>query len=104
VVIGKADALLKVGRRGTPAIIDALAEAPPSAGIGDHPRALQPAYERMPKANFSRSVLEACPDSLAVARLPRFAWTDLGSPRRVIEVMDRLGIRPPWADRLTATA
>jgi uncharacterized membrane protein len=46
-------------------------------------------------------VLEACPDSLAVSRLPRLAWTDLGSPRRVIEVMDRLGIRPPWADRLT---
>jgi mannose-1-phosphate guanylyltransferase len=104
VVIGKADALLKAGRRGTPEIIDALAEATPSAGMGDHPPVLRPAYERMPKANFSRSVLEACPDSLAVARLPRLAWTDLGSPRRVMEVMDRLGIRPPWADRLTASA
>ena len=104
VVIGKADALLKVGRRATPDIIDALAEAPPSAGICDHPLVLQPAYQRMPKANFSRAVLEACPDSLAVARLPRLAWTDLGSPRRVIEVMDRLGIRPPWADRLSASA
>jgi mannose-1-phosphate guanylyltransferase len=104
VVIGKAEALLKAGRRGAPEIIDALAEAVPSAEIGDHARALQHAYERMPKANFSRSVLEACPDSLAVARLPRLAWTDLGSPRRVIELMDRLGIRPPWADRLTASA
>jgi mannose-1-phosphate guanylyltransferase len=105
VVIGKAEALLKAGRRGTPEIIDALGEAAaPSAEIGDHARALQHAYERMPKANFSRSVLEACPDSLAVARLPKLAWTDLGSPRRVIEVMDRLGIRPPWADRLTASA
>lgn len=104
VVIGKAEALLKAGRQGTPEIIDALAEATPSAGIGDHARALQHAYERMPKANFSRSVLEACPDSLAVARLPRLAWTDLGSPRRVMEVMDHLGIRPPWADRLTASA
>jgi mannose-1-phosphate guanylyltransferase len=36
VVIGKVDALLTVGRRGTPEIVDALAEAPPSAGIGDH--------------------------------------------------------------------
>jgi mannose-1-phosphate guanylyltransferase len=104
VVIGKAEALLKAGRRGTPEIIDALAEAVPSAEIGDHARVLQHAYERMPKANFSRSVLEACPDALAVARLRRLAWTDLGSPRRVIEVMDRLGIRPPWADRLTASA
>jgi len=104
VVIGKAHALLKAGRRGTPEIIDALGEATPSGGIGDHPPVLQPAYERMPKANFSRAVLEACPDSLAVARLPRLAWTDLGSPRRVIEVMDRLGIRPPWADHLTASA
>jgi hypothetical protein len=46
----------------------------------------------------------AYPDSLAVARLPRLAWTDLGSPRRVMAVMDHLGIRPPWADRLTASA
>jgi len=104
VVIGKADALLKTGRRGTPEIIDALAEATPPAGIGNHLPVLQPAYARMPKANFSRSVLEACPDSLAVARLPRLAWTDLGSPRRVIEVMESLGIHPPWADRLTASA
>jgi mannose-1-phosphate guanylyltransferase len=104
VVIGKAEALLKAGRRGIPEIIDALAKAAPSAEIEDHARALQHAYERMPKANFSRSVLEACPDSLAVAPLPKLAWTDLGSPRRVIEVMDRLGIRPPWADRLTASA
>jgi mannose-1-phosphate guanylyltransferase len=103
VVIGKAEALLKAGRRGTPDIIDALVEATTSAGFGDQGWSLMAAYARMRKANFSRSVLEAWPDSLAVTRLPRLAWTDLGSPRRVMEVMGRLGIRPPWADRLTAS-
>jgi mannose-1-phosphate guanylyltransferase len=103
VVIGKADALLKAGGRGTPEIVHALADPTLSAETGHHRPVLQRAYEAMPKANFSRAVLEACPDALAVARLPKLAWTDLGSPRRVMDVMGRLGVRPPWADRLTAS-
>jgi len=55
------------------------------------------------RPHFSRSVLEACPEALAVARLPRLGWSDLGNPHRAMEVMGRLGIRPSWADRLTAS-
>jgi mannose-1-phosphate guanylyltransferase len=101
VVIGKARTLLKVGRLGTPGILEALdrfAEVTPDA------RALALAYEGMPRANFSRDVLQACPQSLAVARMPRLEWSDLGSPRRVMEVIETLGTRPAWARRAPMSA
>ena len=50
----------------------------------------------MPRASFSRAVLEACPPGLAVAEFPGITWSDLGSPRRVFEVLERARIHPPW--------
>ena len=38
---------------------------------------------------------------LAVTTLTGVTWCDWGSPRRVVESLERLGIRPPWLDRLT---
>ena len=58
----------------------------------------------MPKANFSRAVLEVAPESLAVSRLPRIVWSDLGSPHRVMEALTRMRIRPEWAHTLATTA
>ena len=58
--------------------------------------ALRQAYELAPRANFSRAVLERSPQRLAVMRLSAVAWRDLGTPRRVIETLDELGIRPDW--------
>ena len=36
------------------------------------------------------------PPFLAVAELPRVTWSDLGTPRRVFEVLRRVGSLPPW--------
>ncbi len=49
-------------------------------------------------------VLEACPDLLAVSRLPRIVWSDLGSPHRVMEALTRMRIRPEWAPSLAPSA
>jgi len=57
---------------------------------------MQQAYALMPTANFSRAVLEPCPPYLAVSSLPRITWSDLGTPRRVLAVIQRLRVRPPW--------
>jgi hypothetical protein len=38
---------------------------------------------------------------VAVTTLTGVTWCDWGSPRRVVESLERLGIRPPWLDRLT---
>jgi hypothetical protein len=37
---------------------------------------------------------------LAVSRLPRIFWSDLGSPDRVMEALTRMQIRPEWAKAL----
>jgi hypothetical protein len=51
----------------------------------------------VPEANFSRAILAATPACLAVSRLPDVTWSDLGSPRRVMQIITRLGMTPAWA-------
>ena len=58
----------------------------------------------MARASFSRAVLEAHPEHLAVSRLPRVTWCDLGSPRRVLYVLARMRVRPAWADLIDVPA
>ena len=55
----------------------------------------------MPVGNFSRDVLQNLTPMLAVTTLTGVTWCDWGSPRRVVESLERLSIRPPWLDRLT---
>jgi mannose-1-phosphate guanylyltransferase len=104
VIVGKVQTLLKVGAKGVPEISARLGHLARFADTEDEPWAVRQAYELLPKTNFSHSVLETCPEALAVARLPRLMWSDLGSPRRVIEVLSRMTSRPPWADSLILPA
>jgi len=52
--------------------------------------------------DFSRSILEACPQMLAVSKLPGLTWCDLGSPERVVTMLTRLGVSTPWLATYTA--
>jgi hypothetical protein len=64
--------------------------------------AAQEAYALIARSSFSRAVLEPHPEYLAVSRLPRVTWCDLGSPRRVLDVLARMRVRPAWADLVDA--
>jgi len=64
----------------------------------EEPAAVHQAYALMPRASFSRAVLEPHPERLAVSRLSRVTWYDLGSPRRVLDVVARMRVRPAWVD------
>ena len=68
----------------------------PFVGTEEEPWALHQAYVLMPKADFSRSVLEPCPPFLAVSEMPGVTWSDLGSPRRVQDVARRALRGVPW--------
>ena len=92
VIVGKAAAFTEAGRRGVPVVSDRIERLRPFDGTPDEVAAAHQAYLLMPKANFSRAVLEACPDAFAVSQLPRLVWSDLGSPRRVIDTLRRLGV------------
>ncbi len=94
VIVGKVAAIAEAGRRATPIISDRLARLERFAGTSEEEAAAHQAYLLMPKANFSRTVLEGHPEPLAVSQLPRLLWSDLGSPRRVVDTLRRLGIGP----------
>jgi mannose-1-phosphate guanylyltransferase len=96
VLVGKAVTFLSMGRAAAPAVSDRLDRLRPFLGTEDESWATHQAYALMPRLNFSQSVLEPCATSLAVADLPRVTWSDLGSPRRVFEILRRLRSMPSW--------
>jgi mannose-1-phosphate guanylyltransferase len=100
VVVGKVATFLAVGARALPALSDRLARLDRAAGTEEELAAVREAYDASAAADFSCSVLPACPEALAVARLPRLVWCDLGNPRRVIEVVTRMRVRPAWVGDL----
>jgi hypothetical protein len=95
---------VQAGCQALPELSDRLAHIEPFADTPEEPDAVRQAYELIPKANFSRAVLETCPEALAVSRLPRIVWSDLGSPHRVMEALTRMRIRPEWARSLAPSA
>ena len=96
-LVGKVATLVQTGWQALPELSDRLAHIEPFVGTPEEADAVRQAYELMPRANFSKHVLEVCPDALAVSRLPRIVWSDLGSPHRVMEALTRTRIRPEWA-------
>jgi mannose-1-phosphate guanylyltransferase len=61
-------------------------------------RVLEQAYGLTQKTSFSRSVLELCPASLVVSRLPDILWSDWGTQERVLKSLRRAGLLPSWFD------
>ena len=101
VFVGKARTLVEAGRRRLPELHSGLERLVQGARRGARPEALRRASAALPRANFSRDVLQDLTAMLAVTTLTDVTWCDWGSPRRVIESLERLGLRPPWLDRLT---
>jgi mannose-1-phosphate guanylyltransferase len=52
--------------------------------------ALLSLYDRLPELDFSRDLLEARAADLCVQRVPPCGWSDLGTPRRVGEIVKLL--------------
>lgn len=74
--------LLNCYDRALPALLAALRSGLAGArGLG--PDDLRPTYALLPSFDFSRHVLEACPDEARVLPVPWCGWSDLGTPERV---------------------
>ncbi|HXJ83517.1 MAG TPA: sugar phosphate nucleotidyltransferase [Candidatus Methylomirabilis sp.] len=97
VLVASVSALIKAGQECVPDLHDRLAYLRAFAGTEHEAWAIRQAYTCVPRANFSRSVLEVCPGPLAVAKVPGLSWCDLGTPARVARTLNSLGMSPPWA-------
>jgi mannose-1-phosphate guanylyltransferase len=64
--------------------------------------ALAEHYEQLAAADFSRDVTQRAPHLLRVIRAPACGWSDLGTPRRVAEILRR--ITGPRARRTAAAS
>ena len=53
-----------------------------------HLRALERFYRSVPKCDFSRDVLEASPAWLSVIPVPDCGWADVGTPARLLPLLD----------------
>jgi mannose-1-phosphate guanylyltransferase len=65
--------------------------------------ALLSLYDRLPELDFSRDLLEGRAADLCVLRVPPCGWSDLGTPRRVGEIVQRFA-PDTTADRDLAAA
>ena len=94
VTIGKAGAFLELLQTTVPHLVEAL------EGCLQNGR-IEQFYDKIAPVDFSRSVLASEPGRLVVLKDAASGWTDLGSPRRVVELLGselcegKLG--PLWA-------
>ena len=100
---GRAAALVEAGAEYQPALHERLSMLDKFLGSEHERWAIAQAYEFAPRASFSRDVLEHCPSRLAAMRLAQVGWCDLGTPRRVIRLLDQLDVKPDWLATLRET-
>jgi|HubBroStandDraft_6_1064221.scaffolds.fasta_scaffold426116_1 mannose-1-phosphate guanylyltransferase len=93
VTIGFAGAFLELLQATVPNLLNFLKNVPDVDRL----------YDRIAGIDFSKEVLMRMPERLVVMRDAASGWTDLGSPRRVMDVLSERGEWPIVSDRLTAT-
>jgi mannose-1-phosphate guanylyltransferase len=59
--------------------------------------AVERAYRHMPEADFSRDLVQRCPEAALVLSLDGVEWSDWGRPERVAASLQRLGKLPSFA-------
>lgn len=104
VMLARARTLIETARRALPDLVARLARIRPFVDTPAETRAVEQAYRLSSAANFSQSVLAPSPTRLAVSRLPALAWSDWGTPERVIATLRRVGLAPRWLRELATTA
>lgn len=63
-----------------------IESVPPSEQMSRHAEL----YARSPSIDLPRDILQRSTDSLRVLRVPACGWSDLGTPHRVIETVQRM--------------
>lgn len=86
VFVAKVSTLIELGRTLLPDLAASMARITCLLSKGRQGE-LESEWNRIPKADFSATVLQRCPSKLAVSPLTGVTWSDLGSPGRVIQAL-----------------
>lgn len=79
-------AILELIATRIPTIVDEIATAMASTDV---PAALARVYARLPSIDFSRDIVEGSEHRLRVRAVPACGWSDLGTPERLGECLNR---------------
>ncbi len=92
IMVGRVSILRSMLEDAAPAAFRAF--EPVRDGSGDDAASLNQAYENIQAGDFSKQVLSALPERLAVLRLDTAGWSDLGTPERLAATCERFGMQP----------
>jgi mannose-1-phosphate guanylyltransferase len=95
VMVGRVGTFLAVMRGALPQLCAAM------LATGEPPDRL---YAGLPSTSFSHAVLARRPANLAVLPVRGVRWSDLGTPRLLLETLMWTGHRPVWLDAVAAEA
>jgi len=84
-----AQALLRTFAARCPDLVGEMQHIVNSMGSRTSQARLAQLYEQLPALDFSRDILQRSPDVLCVLTVPACGWSDLGTPRRVVETVGR---------------
>ena len=96
VMVGRASAFLNLIQSGAPEVFEAFSALWDKACSKDEASIVQTLYENLPTVDLSKTVLSAVPERLGVFCLGDVGWSDLGDPRRLLEVLSHSGEGNAW--------
>lgn len=93
VLVGRAETLLELFQELVPEVFGPFQRIRTTLGSSREEEVVQEVYARLPTLNFSRAVLERCPERLRVLRM-KGVWSDWGEEGRIQSDLARFELRP----------
>jgi mannose-1-phosphate guanylyltransferase len=99
ILVASVDTLIDLERRYLPELSGPLGAVTAFVGTRAERWAIREAYRLLPSRNFSRTILQSAAPRAAVSTLSGVTWSDVGTPARLLEILDELAIPAPWMRR-----
>jgi mannose-1-phosphate guanylyltransferase len=96
ILVGKVQSFWRLGWRRLPQMMVPFVELWDSLGTENESAVLERIYRTLPTLDFSRDLLQAATANLVVSKLSNVLWSDWGSPARIRETLELIGVRPQW--------
>ena len=104
VMVGRARTFLNLTEARVPRMLKAFEAMMRKAGGRPSRERAEELYRALAPGDFSRQVLSLSAPHLCVLPLADTEWSDLGTPRRVLELMRRRGAQQPLLERVQSVA